>query len=68
MARIDNPRHSRPIDVHRWSEHPEVKALVDTIWEKYLPEDITKAGPGPKPRTAFRKQLSHDIKAIRKKE
>jgi hypothetical protein len=50
---IDNPRHSRPIDVHRWSDHPEVKALVEEIWEGYLPWQITgqkegKAKTGPK--------------------
>ena len=28
-----NPWHSRPIDVHRWSDHPEVKELVDKIWD-----------------------------------
>ncbi|MDQ2092439.1 hypothetical protein [Marimonas arenosa] len=64
MAVIDNPRHSRPIDVHRWSEHPEVKALVDTIWESYLPPQITEQGPGPKPRTAFRRAGSrHSLRA-----
>ena len=63
MAVIDNPRHSRPIDVHRWSDHPEVKALVEGIWEGYLPEQITgkpgdkKPKPGPKPKTSFKRQL-----------
>ncbi len=58
MAEIDNPKHSRPIDVHRWSDHPEVKALVDRIWEAYLPPHIIgEQGPGPKPMTPFRKQL-----------
>jgi len=60
MAEIDNPKHSRPIDVHRWSDHPEVKALVDRIWDGYLPPEIVgKQGPrtGPKPKTSFRKQL-----------
>ncbi|WP_113913692.1 hypothetical protein [Roseovarius dicentrarchi] len=65
MAVIDNPRHSRPIDVHRWSEHPEVKALVEGIWDGgYLPDEITgklaggkKAKTGPKPKTSFKKQL-----------
>ncbi|MCF7699223.1 hypothetical protein [Loktanella sp. M215] len=52
---IDNPRHSRPIDVHRWSDHPEVKALVAELWEGYLPWQITgkkegKAKTGPKPK------------------
>jgi|GEM_PF-1611795 len=41
MAEIENPRHSRPIDVHRWSDHPEVKALVEHIWDDWLPEEIT---------------------------
>lgn len=25
---ILDPWNSRPLDVHRWSEHPEVKVLV----------------------------------------
>jgi hypothetical protein len=58
---IDGPRYSRPIDVHRWSDHPEVKALVEKIWEGYLPEEITgKPGEkrtGPKPKTSFKKML-----------
>ena len=24
--------HSRPLDVHRWSEHPEVNTFVDDIF------------------------------------
>lgn len=27
-----DPEHSRPLDVHRWSDHPEIKALTDEIW------------------------------------
>ncbi len=58
---IDDPRYSRPLDVHRWSDHPEVKALVEDIWEGYLPEEITgKPGEkrtGPKPKTSFKKML-----------
>ena len=44
MSPIENPKHSRPLDVHRWSEHPEVKSLVDRIWEEALPEEITRPG------------------------
>jgi hypothetical protein len=36
MADIENPWHSRPIDVHRWSDHPEVVGLADAVWEEYV--------------------------------
>ncbi|WP_264212601.1 hypothetical protein [Leisingera thetidis] len=45
MGDIENPWHSRPIDVHRWSDHPEVAELCDRIWDGYLPNDQTS---GPK--------------------
>lgn len=35
MAEVEYPWHSRPIDVHRWSDHLEVADLVDRIWEDY---------------------------------
>ena len=58
MEVIANPLYSRPIDVHRWSDHPEVKDLVGTIWETYLPEELTrKKKTGPKPKTSFQNQL-----------
>jgi len=55
MTVIQDPTYSRPIDVHRWSDHPEVKALVDDLWEGYLPGTITgeageKQRTGPKPK------------------
>ena len=28
--------HSRPLDVHRWSEHPEVNTFVDDIFNTYF--------------------------------
>ena len=30
-AQID-PDHSKPLDVHTWSDHPEVNRLVDNVW------------------------------------
>ena len=24
--------NARPLDVHRWSDHPEVKQLIDQLW------------------------------------
>lgn len=56
MSKIENPWHSRPIDVHRWSDHPEVKQFVDRIWDEYLPAEVVGKS-GPKPKMAFRKQL-----------
>ena len=36
--------HSRPLDVHRWSEHPEVNTFVDDIFNTYFKKktDIRK--------------------------
>lgn len=36
MGTIEDPWNSRPIDVHRWSDHPEVAQLVDRIWDGHL--------------------------------
>ena len=60
MDEIEDPWHSRPIDVHRWSDHPEVVQFVDRVWDDnngYLPKDVVVGKSGPKPKMAFRKQL-----------
>lgn len=52
------PRYSRPIDVHRWSDHREVNSLVDTIWSRYFQEYHTgKKAAGPAPRCRHKEQL-----------
>ena len=56
IEEIEDPWHSRPIDVHRWSDHPEVVQFVDKVWDEYLPQEVV-GKPGPKPKMAFRKQL-----------
>lgn len=28
------PDHSVPLNVHRWSDHPEINSLVDYVWDK----------------------------------
>ena len=43
-AQID-PEHSKPLDVHTWSDHPEVSRLVDNVW-KALPEAIHQSLTG----------------------
>ena len=30
--------HSRPLDVHRWSDYPEVDEWVDKFWHQHLAE------------------------------
>ncbi len=56
MVGIFDPWHSRPIDVHRWSDHPEVAGLVERIWAEHFPDE-DKPKPGPKPKTPFKDQL-----------
>ncbi|OSQ41943.1 hypothetical protein MGEO_20875 [Marivita geojedonensis] len=53
---IMNPWHSRPLDVHRWSEHPEVKVLVDGLWKKHFKDGKPNAR-GPKQKTSSKDQL-----------
>lgn len=45
-----NPRYSRPLDVHRWSDHPEVNGVVGEVWDEFF--EVKKEGkrPGPKPK------------------
>ena len=55
---IANPWHSRPIDVHRWSDHPEAIRLAETLWAEHFSDFRgDKAKPGPKPKTSFKNQL-----------
>lgn len=55
---IEDPWYSRPLDVHRWSDHPEVKELVDTVWDvHFLDMERGASAPGPRPKTSFRYQL-----------
>ena len=40
MTRRDY-EHSRPLDVHRWSDHPEVNAFVDRIYKEHIHQSGT---------------------------
>ena len=33
--RNDHRLNSRPLDVHRWSDHPEVKQLINQLWDVF---------------------------------
>ncbi|MDG2442755.1 MAG: hypothetical protein P8M13_05830 [Luminiphilus sp.] len=35
--------HSRPLDVHRWSDYPEVDEWVDKFWDLHLTESFPDA-------------------------
>lgn len=55
---IEDPWYSRPIDVHRWSDHKEIVTVVQDIWDTYFAGWERHASvPGPKPKTSFKKQL-----------
>ena len=41
MNRRRNYEHSRPLDVHRWSDHPEVNAFVDRIYKEHIHQSGT---------------------------
>ena len=43
MNEIEDPWHSRPIDVHRWSAHPEVVQFVDRVWDELLSSLVFEA-------------------------
>lgn len=54
-----DPEHSRPLDVHRWSDHPEIKALTDEIWSEINEVEglIVLPTGNRKPLAPLRKQL-----------
>ena len=56
MGEIQNPWYSRSLDVHRWSDHPEVKGLTEKVWAEAGLDGLVK-GPGPKPKQPYREQL-----------
>ncbi|MDA7767154.1 hypothetical protein N8977_06095, partial [Alphaproteobacteria bacterium] len=33
-------QHSRPLDVHRWSDHPEVNSFVNEVFDQFLKKKI----------------------------
>jgi hypothetical protein len=56
-APITDPWYSRPIDVHRWSEHPEASRLKDRLWEAHFQDFDRPDRSGPKPMTSFKQQF-----------
>lgn len=55
---IEDPWYSRLLDVHRWSDHPDVHRLVDAIWVNHFGDYVAgSAKPDPKPKRIFEQQL-----------
>ena len=52
-----NPHHSRPLDVHRWSDHPEATRLRETVWNNYFKEAFPEGGKGNKAKSEPKKQF-----------
>lgn len=43
--------HSRQLDVHRWSDYPEVKTWVNQFWDEHLAACfVKKSNKGRKPK------------------
>lgn len=54
-----NPAYSRPLDVHRYSNHSEVGSIVSLIWKEMYsdPENSIKRRGGAKPKSNSIEQL-----------
>lgn len=50
--------YSRPLDVHKWSDYPEVNSFVDQIWESYLATEFPEqTGRGKRPKGPKKQQF-----------
>ena len=49
--------YSRPLDVHRWSNHPEVKAIAEHLWHSYFIGEIPESGRGNRELTPKKNQF-----------
>jgi len=52
-----NPHHSRPLDVHRWSDHPMAKKLRDAVWNQYFKDAFPEGGKGNRAKSEPKKQF-----------
>ena len=49
--------NSRPLDVHKWSNHPEANKFVDVVFECYFPQQF-------KSNRSTRKSFRKDLKVL----
>lgn len=53
-----DPTHSRPLDVHRWSDHPNIRVVCDELWASGAFDEFKDGHrSGPKPKRRFKDQL-----------
>lgn len=58
QLKAHSPYHSRPLDRHRWSDHPEVHGLIDALWDRYFTAFAPSAyRPGRRSLTDPKRQL-----------
>ena len=50
--------YSRPLDVHKWSDYPEVNSFVDALWDEFLGTDFPElTSRGKRPKSTPKKQF-----------
>ena len=49
--------NSRPLDIHLWSNHPEVNEWVNRLWEERMPESVHDKPGGRKPKGRAKDQF-----------
>ena len=64
MSVSDHRLHSRPLDIHTWSDHPEINIIVDKVWHslgQYRQETLIPKGNrrGTHPKLLIKVLLVH---------
>ena len=50
--------HSRPLDVHKWSDYPEVNSFVNQVWEDFLATEFpAQTGREKRPKGPKKQQF-----------
>ena len=50
--------YSRPLDVHKWSDYPEVNSFVNQVWEDFLATEFpAQTGRGKRPKGPKKQQF-----------
>ena len=58
MKNLQNLDHSRPLDVHTWSDYPSVNSWINRIWRDHFEDRFARSGrSGRPPKTNPKSQL-----------